>query len=54
MVVVETPYPPTCAGFTEGILMGLTIVIYSMIFGYKNKVRLTLREGKSGDNEVSS
>ena len=28
VVVLET-----CAGFTEGILMGLTIVIYSMIFG---------------------
>lgn len=34
VVVVENPYAPTCAGLKEVIFMGLTIVIYSMIFGY--------------------
>lgn len=32
VVVVENPHPPICAGFIEVSLIGLTTVIYSMIF----------------------
>lgn len=52
-MMVENPYPPTCAGFKEVILMGWTIIIYSMILGYQNKVRL-IGQDQRGGNEVPS
>ena len=47
----EKSYPPTCAGFTEVILMGLMVVVYSVIGGMK--INLT-GEGQSRRKEVFS
>lgn len=47
----EKSYPPTCAGFTEVILMGLMVVVYSVIGGMK--INLT-GEGRSRRKEVFS
>lgn len=47
----EKSYPPTCAGFTEVVLMGLMVVVYSVIGGMK--INLT-GEGQSRRKEVFS